>query len=124
MTRKNIIINFLLGLGLLLGTAQAASAPQPVGDWQGTLTAGSSSLRVVLHITQDKGGALTGTLDSPDQSANGIKISSISYNNPDVKFEISSISASFEGKLNKSNEIVGNWKQIGQTFPLTFKPLK
>lgn len=110
-------------IALVAGVAFAASAPNPVGDWQGTVNGGASSLRIVLHIAEAKDGSLTGTLDSPDQGANGIKLSSVSYHAPDVKFEISTISAAFEGKLG-NNQIAGNWKQLGQSFPVTFKPVK
>jgi hypothetical protein len=69
----------LAGLGLIaifgmafstFGRAQARLA----GDWQGTLTANGSPFRVVWHVTADKDGGLTSTLDNLDQSIFGIKV--------------------------------------------------
>lgn len=53
---------------LALGMAVAALTPPIVGDWQGALSAGGNSLRMVLHVTQDNESKLTGTVDSPDQT--------------------------------------------------------
>ncbi len=103
----------------------AASVPTPavVGDWEGALDAGNGhSLKVVVHFAQAKDDSLTGTLDSPDQGATGIAITSIVYKQPDVHFEIAQFGCSFEGKINKENfEIAGQWKQGGGSFDLTFK---
>lgn len=105
-----------------LSTVLAATAPPIVGDWQGTLSTGSSSLRVVLHVTQNKDEKLEGTVDSPDQGATGIAISSISFKQPDLHFEIQTIASSYDGKMNKDNsEIAGEWKQGGGSLALTFK---
>lgn len=112
----------LLGMVLGVTCAPAASAPAVIGDWQGALDTGGGSLRVVLHVSQDKDGKLTGTIDSPDQGATGIAISSISFKQPDLHFEVERIGSSFAGKMNKDNtEIAGNWKQGSASLPLTFK---
>jgi uncharacterized protein len=106
---------------LAVGTA-AAPAPPVVGDWEGRLNAGGSSLRVVLHVTQDSDRKLRGTVDSPDQGATGIAISSISFKPPDVHFEIERLASSYDGKMNEDNsEIGGEWKQEGGSFALMFK---
>lgn len=119
---KSRIEMLALVLGALaLGTA-AAPAPPVVGDWQGRLNAGGSSLRVVLHVTEDSAGKLSGTLDSPDQGATGIAISSISFKQPGLHFEIERLASSYDGKMNEHNsEIAGEWKQGGGSFALTFK---
>lgn len=107
---------------LVLGTAVAAPAPAVVGDWNGTISTGSSSMRAVIHVAQDKDGKLTGTMDSPDQGAAGIVISTITYKEPALHFEIEKFGASYDGTMNKDNsEITGNWKQGAATLPLNLK---
>ncbi len=54
---------------------QAKSDTLIVGAWQGTLEAGGTKLRVVLHVMKDDSGHLSATLDSPDQGAYGISFS-------------------------------------------------
>src|SRR5207253_731313 len=69
-----------------------------------------------------KGGKLTGTLDSPDQKAEGIAMDEITLKGSSVRFEIEMINGKFEGKLAKDGaELAGRWKQGGMDLPLTFK---
>jgi hypothetical protein len=107
---------------LMAGMGMVATAPGVAGDWQGTLETPGGSLRVVVHISQDKDGKLSGAIDSPDQGASGIAITAITYKEPDLHFEVGSIGGSYDGKMNKENsQIAGDWKQSGASFPLTFK---
>lgn len=118
------ILGVVIGLAcmFLSGVAAGASGPGVVGDWQGSLDTGGGSLRVVIHVLQGKDGKLTASLDSPDQNASGIEVSSITYKEPDVHFEVERIGGSYDGKMNKdSSEIAGNWSQGGASLPLVFK---
>ena len=104
-----------------LAAASGASAQTSAGDWQGTLKPGSTELRLVLHITKADGGSLKGTLDSVDQGANGIAITSISLKESKLNFTVDSIHGSYEGTVNRdATEIHGTWTQ-GQSLPLDFK---
>src|SRR5579863_3109421 len=59
----------------LLLAASFAHTQDIAGDWQGTLSAGGTELRLVLHITKSSDGSLKATLDSIDQpGANGIPV--------------------------------------------------
>ncbi|MBZ5524171.1 MAG: CocE/NonD family hydrolase [Acidobacteriia bacterium] len=99
-----------------------ATAAGLEGEWSGTLEAGGQKLRLVMKITRAADGKLTGTVDSPDQNANGLPVSSAQQTGNDVKVELSSLGAAFEGKLNASgSEMQGDWKQGGGSFPLTLK---
>ena len=123
MAVGTMILAVVVGM-VVLRAALGAPGPVPavVGDWNGAVSAGNSSLRVVLHVSQDKGGNLTGTLDSPDQGASGIAISTITFKDPSLHFESESIGGIYDGRINKDNsEIAGEWKQNGVTPPSTFK---
>ncbi len=130
--RKGFLSLLVAGLAIAWGwavlpnRARAEKAPAVVGDWEGGLDAGmQGKLRVVLHVTQGKDGGLTATLDSPDQKATGIPVTTISYKEPDLHFESEPIKGSYDGKMNKENtEITGEWKQGGGTLPLVFKRVK
>ena len=114
----------LVVVGMALG-APTAPALDVVGDWQGAISTGSASLRVLVHVSQDKDGRLTGTFDSPDQGATGIVISSISYTHPDLQFTIEKFGAGYDGKVDGGNQqIVGVWKQGSASLPLTLARVK
>jgi hypothetical protein len=91
------------------------------GDWNGTLEVLRQKLRLVLRIRKNPDGNLTGTLDSPDQTANDIPLSHADQSGEDVQLELSGIDAAFQGKLNATGtEITGAWKQNGGTLPVIF----
>ena len=57
------------------------------GDWYGLLQIEGLSLRINLHINQDKDN-LSATIDSPDQGAYGITVDKISFIENMVDFQI------------------------------------
>src|SRR5579864_3152917 len=92
------------------------------GDWNGELDVQGHKLRLVLHLTRNPDGKLLGTIDSLDQGANGIPVSSVDQTGDDLKLELAGLAAGYEGKLNVARtEITGEWKQGGNALPLIFK---
>ena len=116
--------NLLIVAALVLGVAPTAAAQDLVGDWRGTLKAGAAELRLVLHVVRANGG-LTATLDSLDQGANGIPVTSIALKGITVTFAIDSIQGSYEGQINKESTIInGTWSQAGASLPLSLERVK
>ncbi len=111
-----------LMLALSLACALAAPPAAVVGDWEGAVQTGSSSLRVVLHVTQAKDGSLTGTFDSPDQGAVSIPLTTVTSDQPAFHFEIERFGCKYDGAINKDNsEISGQWKQGTAALALNLK---
>jgi uncharacterized protein len=103
-----------LGVGL-------SAAQNIAGDWQGTLKAGGAELRLVLHVAKNADGSLKATLDSVDQGANGIPVTSISLKDSKLNFTVDAVHGAYDGKVTSdANEISGTWTQ-GQPLPLNFK---
>src|SRR4030095_16413393 len=97
------------------------SSPNVVGTWEGTLDAGTAKIKMVLHIDAAKDGALVGRLDVPAQGASDLPIDSLSIAGNILKFEMKSLGATYEGKLESDgNQIKGEFRQGGQAFPLVF----
>lgn len=84
------------------------------GQWNGTLNVQGTQLRIVFRVdkTSDQYDA---TLDSPDQNASGVKVTTTNFSYPDVKFEISSIGAVYEGTMSDKG-ITGKWVQSGTSL--------
>ena len=109
---------FLL-LAVTLATV-AARAQNIVGDWQGTLKVGSSELRLVLHIAKGDNGAFHATLDSIDQAANGIPVSSMSLKESQLDFAVDAVQGVYKGKVNREGTVIdGTWTQA-QPLPAIF----
>jgi pimeloyl-ACP methyl ester carboxylesterase len=104
--------------------AKAPAKPSDIdGTWLGTLDVGMK-LRVVIHITNTADG-LTATMDSPDQNAAGIPVSSITRSGATFKLEIQVAAASFEGKINPALDAIdGTFTQRGAPLPLVFHRVK
>tara|TARA_R110001592_G_scaffold362525_1_gene676624 strand:- start:4959 stop:6335 length:1377 start_codon:yes stop_codon:yes gene_type:complete len=97
-------------------TALSVNAQDISGKWNGILEVQGTQLRLVFNISQTEKG-YSSTMDSPDQGAKGIPVTSISYENQTLKLEVSSAGIQYEGTLNKENVFVGTFKQGGQSFP-------
>lgn len=86
------------------------------GQWNGVLKIGSARLRLVFNIIKKDSGFIA-TMDSPDQGAKGIPVSSVSFDRPKLEIDISNLNIQYRGEL-KENIIVGVFTQNGQDFPL------
>ncbi|MFN2513741.1 MAG: alpha/beta hydrolase family protein [Pyrinomonadaceae bacterium] len=90
------------------------------GIWQGTLETGGTKLRVIFKVTKSPNHTFAATLDVPDQGATGVPIDAVTVKDATVRFEFKSLSAVYEGMINKEGTaITGNWSQGGMTVPLT-----
>jgi len=114
---KNLFIATVFSLLVVSG----GSAQDISGDWTGTLHAGAADLHLVLHIVKGDGGSLAATLDSVDQAANGIPVSSVSLQDSKLSLGIDAVHGTYEGAVSSDgNTISGTWSQ-GQDLPLDFK---
>jgi hypothetical protein len=94
------------------------------GAWMGTLDAGAMKLRVVFHITNTEDG-LSATMDSPDQNAMGMPVTSVTRDGASFKLEMKQIAGRFEGKIAQDlSTIDGTWTQGGNALPLFLKRVK
>jgi len=118
---RNIMKRILILAMQVVAGASLASAQDIAGDWQGTLSANGAELRLVLHITQSAEGTLKATLDSVDQNANGIPVSSISLKDSKLSLSVDAVHGTYEGKVAADGAMIsGTWSQ-GQPLPLDFK---
>ena len=108
-----------IALALFLAVPLAA-ASQPdgiAGRWAGALDVQGASLRLVVNIEKD-GDGYRATLDSPDQGATGIPVTTVTFADPDLKIELANLGATYEAKL-EGDSLTGTWRQSGVELPLT-----
>lgn len=109
---KKIIITLFVTL-----TTLSLYAQDITGKWNGILEVQGTQLTLVFNISQTDDG-YSAIMDSPDQGAEGIPVTSTSYENKVLKIEISNAGIQYEGALNNEQLIIGTFKQRGQSFPL------
>ncbi len=126
----------LLICAFVLSTAAAQNAtPQPsteakpvasdiAGTWMGTLDVGAIKLRVAFHIT-DTANGLTATMDSLDQGAKGLSVTSAMRQKSNLTLEMKQIGGAYNGEIAADGQsIKGTWTQMGNTMPLMLNRVK
>ena len=97
------------------------SSPGDVTDWTGTLDVGGVELRIVVHLTRTESG-LTATMDSPDQGATGLPVTSAKVDDGTLALELKNLGASYDGTWDAGKRaFVGEWQQGGASLPLTLR---
>lgn len=95
------------------------------GLWEGKLKVQNTfELRLVVRVSPASGdpSRLIAVMDSPDQGANGIPISSATLKGGEVVLEIPAVQGTFKGKLDqKTGTLDGTWTQGGMDMPLVLK---
>jgi len=107
------IIAFLLGLVL----AKCAVGQDITGQWNGILKVQGTQLRIVFNINKAENG-YTATMDSPDQHAKGIPVSSVTFENSMLKLAATALRMEYEGTLKPEGFVEGTFKQAGMSIPL------
>lgn len=105
---------------LVLTLAQPApQTPVPPlgGQWDGVLSVGGQSLRIVLRV--DPTGSAV--VDSPDQVANGMPAIGPTMDGGVVRFAIPAVRAAFEGALSEDGRtLTGALTQAATAMPVVF----
>jgi len=123
MTLKNkselklIILMKKLTMLLLTGFTALTTLGQDItGSWYGVLKIQGTELRLVFNITKTTDG-YSSTMDSPDQGANGIPVTSTVFADSKLKIELTNLRIEYTGEL-KENVITGTFRQSGLALPM------
>ena len=123
-----LVLLLVVGAGLVatwqfMRHRQSASDLQ--GFWEGTLSVGHVTARLVLKVHKAPDGTYTATMDSIDESARDIPVNTITLSNRTVQFQLASLRARYEGALNaRATEMAGEWRNGRTKVPVTFKRTK
>jgi RNA polymerase sigma factor (sigma-70 family) len=104
-------------------------APRPDSDlqgaWEGTLNVGNAGLRLNLRIAEPAAGTFNAEMDSVDQGVKNLPVTSVTYQKPAIRFEMTGINGKFEGNVDeRDDQMTGTWTQMGKKYPLTFQRTK
>ena len=92
-----------------------------LGVWEGSLDAGSSTLRVRFTLKSDDKGQISGKFDSIDQGAKGIPMSEMSLAGADFHFDLRGVGGKYDGKVAADKQTIkGTWYQGDAALPLQF----
>jgi fermentation-respiration switch protein FrsA (DUF1100 family) len=111
----NTMKKLLFLLVLLFSTM--LSAQDITGAWHGLLTFPGGKLRLTINITKTATG-YAATMDSPDQNAKDIPVTTISFESNTLFFAIPAGQFDYKGEL-LNGKFVGDFTQKGFAMPLT-----
>lgn len=112
--KKLFVILLALALVGIYGSAQDIT-----GQWNGILKVQTVQLRVVFHVTKTEQG-YSSTMDSPDEGAAGIPVTTTTYENSTLTLIITIPGIEYTGVF-QGDSITGTFKQSGLTIPLVLK---
>jgi pimeloyl-ACP methyl ester carboxylesterase len=104
-------------------TALAAYSQDIAGDWQGTLKAGTQSLRLILHLAKEDNGDWKAMIQSIDQGGfdNNIPVSFVTLRGSILNLKVEAVRGAYEAKVSPDgSSIKGTWTQ-GAPLPLEFQ---
>lgn len=111
--------------GLRADAEESPTLADLVGHWQGTLEVGEVQLQIVFHFSESSDGEIEATMDSPDQGATGIPVTSVTLEGKAVRLEVESIGGVYTGELAESRTAIeGEWQQGGMTLPLRLEQVE
>jgi fermentation-respiration switch protein FrsA (DUF1100 family) len=117
--KTNILL--VLILTILLPAISQAAEKSIEGNWIGALKVSVAELRIVFKISKGEDGSLTAKIDSPDQGAENIPVSKVTFENGKLHLESEIIKGTYDGTLQSDGSIEGTWKQSGLSFALVLK---
>ena len=118
LSSKTVFSRRLLFLCLAAATGAVSGQTKPdiAGDYLGTL----GPLHLRLHLKVDASGALSGTMDSPDQGANGLACADFKLQGEALSFSVPIVHGTWKGTVSANGKtLTGTWDQ-GNPMPLEF----
>lgn len=110
-----ILTSFAAVAVLTMAPVQATPAPDLAGVWEGRISVGEQSIRIVFRV--DAAG--NAVMDSPDQGARGIAVDRPTVEGGVVRFVVPVIRGQFEGARSEDGQtLTGVLSQGGVTLPL------
>ena len=101
---------------LLSFTISMIHAQTVAGDWSGKLSVQGQELPLIFHFSGTDE-ALSATMDSPAQGANGIPVEDVSYANGQLTLSLMQGQIEYVATVN-GETMEGTFKQAGMEFPL------
>ncbi|HNX66866.1 MAG TPA: alpha/beta fold hydrolase [Bacteroidales bacterium] len=108
----------------VIKTAGQISDERIVGSWIGHITASAMDVRIVFHFSTSPSDTLVATLDSPDQSVEGLKLGRVIHQDSLVLIDATNLRIQYTGVIRNDTLIDGTWKQSGKEYQLNIQKMK
>lgn len=115
-----VICSLLVMAGGVVFVSYSKTMPDKVdGIWQGELNVSGIEFPIVLNISEEPDGTLTAAMGNLYQRMEEVPVDAVVFEEGNLSLRIKSVL--LEGKLREDGlSIDGEWKQGGQSLPITF----
>lgn len=126
---NHLLRTALIGLSLLIAGgvhADSGAPPDATGRWQGAIELPGTQLDIVVSLSRTTD-TWSGSIDIPAQGLAGFALSNVTVAGDEIHFEMAGVPGlpTFHGTLAAAaGEIVGTFRQGGQTFPFVLSRLE
>lgn len=91
------------------------------GSWEGSHEVNGKARRVGLKLWTAANGAAAATLTAGEPGGLEIPLTTVTIQGKDLRLEARAVSGTYHGTLSAGDEIIGEWSEETEHFPLTFK---
>jgi len=99
-------------------------ASEFLGNWEGTVRI-EQPIRLILHLRNGDEGLGEGTLDTVQEGAKNLVLSTVRQSGSTLDFEVRLIGGRFHGDISGDGaKLSGDWKQGNRVVPLIFEKQK
>lgn len=88
------------------------------GSWSGKLKESSMEIRLIFHFTMTEADTIKATLDSPDQSAKGIPLGRVMFEDDTLRVAAPMLQGEYLGVFAGDSSLAGRWTQLGKQYKL------
>jgi len=124
MKKRLLFILFTFLIIPAIKTAGQISDEKIVGSWIGHITASAMDVRIIFHFSISPADTLIASLDSPDQSVEGLKLGRVTHQDSVLFIDASDLRIQYTGVIRNDTLIEGTWKQGGKDYQLNIKKMK
>ena len=118
MKTKHILIILALQL-IFIATVEGQTSKDKIqGLWMGHIRESAMDIRLVFHITLTPADTLKATLDSPDQSVEGLPMGRVTLEDTVLFIDAPIAHSNYLGFIQNDTLIFGKWSQGGKEYPV------
>jgi len=116
---------FTLFIALIIYSAILhAQEAKTAESWSGAIMIGTNKLHIGFNILSLTDGKQACTMDVPEQGANDIPTEIVKNDADSLNISITALRATYKGRKNSAESIIGQFSQNGMAFPLNLYPGK
>ena len=124
MKAKGIFLVLSLQFIFIVSAVGQITQDKLKGSWMGHLSESGMDIRLVFNFSLSPADTLMATLDSPDQSVEGLHMGRVIINDTVLYIDAPLLRGHYRGKIQNDTIIKGSWSQGGKEYIVNLEKMK